>query len=329
HPAAAGNGTVVLRGGHAVPISKRCRAQPDGGCAPRRIDAWRPPAAATGSRRSSRPAAVPVIALGPRRDATLAALGETADEWIGHGLVAVLPLRLAGDVQAPLVDRDATLARMLGRRRWADPSGSALEQLELVRLAFPLLGVGRWVLARGDHRPFLRQLGVERHEVLLPGGHVVLGVDRVDRALGFAQGAIDALVRIDHQEVRALVETVDRAHLDAVGVLALDAVFGDDEGHFAKVPWSRGSLGILEQPRAGRCEAFASARAARPKGRPACAGLLEDGAPYGTRTRVLALRGLRPRPLDEGSVVAARGGADRMGDRCRAPGGWPVALRGL
>src|SRR5690606_9658448 len=101
HRAAAGNGTVVLRGGHAVPISKRCRAQPEGGCAPRRIDAWRPPAAATGSRRSSRPAAVLVIALGPRRDATLAALGETADEWIGHGLVAVLPLRLAGDVQAP------------------------------------------------------------------------------------------------------------------------------------------------------------------------------------------------------------------------------------
>ena len=29
----------------------------------------------------------------------------------------------------------------------------------------------------------------------------------------------------------------------------------------------------------------------------------EDGAPYGIRTRVLALRGPRPRPLDEGSNV--------------------------
>jgi hypothetical protein len=27
------------------------------------------------------------------------------------------------------------------------------------------------------------------------------------------------------------VETVDRAHLDAVGVLAFDAGFSDDEGH--------------------------------------------------------------------------------------------------
>jgi hypothetical protein len=27
------------------------------------------------------------------------------------------------------------------------------------------------------------------------------------------------------------METIDRAHLDTIGVLALDAVFCDDEGH--------------------------------------------------------------------------------------------------
>src|SRR5690606_6321631 len=53
-----------------------------------------------------------------------------------------------------------------------------------------------------------------------------------------AQGAVDALVGIDHQEVRALVETVHRTHLHAVGVLAADAVLGDDEGHGRR---SRGS----------------------------------------------------------------------------------------
>ena len=36
---------------------------------------------------------------------------------------------------------------------------------------------------------------------------------------------------IDDQEIRALVEAVDRAHLDAVHVLALDAGLGNDEGH--------------------------------------------------------------------------------------------------
>src|SRR5690606_39770087 len=36
---------------------------------------------------------------------------------------------------------------------------------------------------------------------------------------------------------------------------------------------------------------------------PLARAFLEDGAPYGIRTRVLALRGPRPRPLDEGSRV--------------------------
>src|SRR5690606_35269602 len=62
---------------------------------------------------------------------------------------------------------------------------------------------------------------------------VVLGIDRIDRAFWFAQRAVVALVGIDHQEIRAFVETVHRAHLDTVGVLALDAALGDDEGHDA------------------------------------------------------------------------------------------------
>jgi len=51
------------------------------------------------------------------------------------------------------------------------------------------------------------------------------------RAFRFAQRAVDAFLGVDDQEVRAFMETVDRAHLHAVGVLALDARFRDDERH--------------------------------------------------------------------------------------------------
>src|SRR4030095_10504041 len=40
-----------------------------------------------------------------------------------------------------------------------------------------------------------------------------------------------ALVGVDGQEVRAFTEAIDRADVDAVGVLAADAGFEDDVGH--------------------------------------------------------------------------------------------------
>jgi hypothetical protein len=50
-------------------------------------------------------------------------------------------------------------------------------------------------------------------------------------AFGLADAAVDALVRVDDQHVLADVEAVHRTDLDAVHVLALDAVLGDDVGH--------------------------------------------------------------------------------------------------
>src|SRR5690606_3187825 len=75
------------------------------------------------------------------------------------------------------------------------------------------------------------ELGIECNELLLPGRNVVLGINRVHRALRLAQGAVDAFLGVDHEEIGPLVEAVHRAHLDAVGVLALDAVLGDDKRH--------------------------------------------------------------------------------------------------
>jgi hypothetical protein len=68
-------------------------------------------------------------------------------------------------------------------------------------------------------------------KTLLSLGYVVLGHDGLGRALRFAQGAVDAFLGVDHQEVRAFVKTVHRADFDAVGVFALDAVVQDDIGH--------------------------------------------------------------------------------------------------
>src|SRR5689334_7001281 len=45
-----------------------------------------------------------------------------------------------------------------------------------------------------------------------------------------------------------------------------------------------------------------------PRKNPPCGGFSMNGAPYGIRTRVLALRGPRPRPLDEGSESACAAG---------------------
>src|ERR1044072_9131870 len=49
---------------------------------------------------------------------------------------------------------------------------------------------------------------------------------------------------------------------------------------------------------------------------------LTSGAPYGNRTRVSALRGPRPRPLDEGSVRSHRDSLERAAAQARrTPGG--------
>jgi hypothetical protein len=67
--------------------------------------------------------------------------------------------------------------------------------------------------------------------LLLVGRHVFLGENGVDRAFGHANGAIDALVGVNGQEVRAFAEAIYRANIDAVGVTAADARFGNYVGH--------------------------------------------------------------------------------------------------
>src|SRR5688572_15902392 len=116
-------------------------------------------------------------------------------------------------------------------QRVARGGRSTLEVLHLAGRILPRVGVRRRRLALDDRTPQLRELGIDRLELLLVRRHVVLGEDRLDRALGDAQRAVDALVGIDHQEIGALAEAVDGADVDAVGVLAPDARLGDDVSH--------------------------------------------------------------------------------------------------
>src|SRR5579859_5548141 len=108
-------------------------------------------------------------------------------------------------------------------------AGVRAQQLGLAFLALPLVGIGQSLALAGDVRPLAGILAVGFQPVL--GAVVAVGEDRFRRAFRLAHAAIDAFVRIDDQEVLAFVETVDRAHLNAIHVFALDAVFGDHVCH--------------------------------------------------------------------------------------------------
>ena len=62
-------------------------------------------------------------------------------------------------------------------------------------------------------------------------GDIVFVEDGFDRSLGNAGLTIDAFVRMDIEDLFTLVEALDRANDDAVGVLASEARFANDVGH--------------------------------------------------------------------------------------------------
>src|SRR5215467_1125682 len=108
--------------------------------------------------------------------------------------------------------------------------------LELVGHPFPLLGIAGGLLLDRDVRPSLGIFRVDAEPLLEAGFGVRL--DRLDRAFRLAYAAVDALVGVDDQHVFPLIETIDGAHLDAVHVLALDAIIVDDVGHWSPHPYS-------------------------------------------------------------------------------------------
>jgi len=87
----------------------------------------------------------------------------------------------------------------------------------------------------GDVVPNLGKLGIQFEEYLLASGDFIFGEDSTGGALWFTQGAVDALVWVDHQKVRAFVEAVDWADFNAIGVLTFDAVIANDKGHLSNL----------------------------------------------------------------------------------------------
>src|SRR5713226_1688245 len=85
--------------------------------------------------------------------------------------------------------------------------------------------------ARLDRGVVDEELLVQRDEVLPVGRRLVLGEDRLHRAHRLAGAAVDALIRVDVEHLRPLVDAVDRADLDTGLVLDADARLRDDVRH--------------------------------------------------------------------------------------------------
>ena len=104
---------------------------------------------------------------------------------------------------------------------------------ELARHAIEISEAGRRLTLDRSIWPNGRVFGIELEPLLKR--RLGVGLNRLDRAFGLAHPAVDALVRVDDEHVLALVEAIHGADFDAVHVLALDAVFGDDVSHRARI----------------------------------------------------------------------------------------------
>ena len=104
---------------------------------------------------------------------------------------------------------------------------------ELVLNALPIIGVRRRVLTLDDIRPNLSILAVHFD----PFGRASLGIwqDRLCRALGLANTAVDTFVGVDDEHILAFVKAVDGTDLDAVSVFAFNASVIDDVSHSSKL----------------------------------------------------------------------------------------------
>ncbi len=60
---------------------------------------------------------------------------------------------------------------------------------------------------------------------------IFFSIDGVDGAFGNANGAINALIGVDGEEVGAFTEAVYGADIHAVGVFAADTGFRNNVGH--------------------------------------------------------------------------------------------------
>jgi hypothetical protein len=130
---------------------------------------------------------------------------------------------------------------------------SALQFDQLTLLVLPLIGVRQGGFSLGDAGPAnLRQLCIQSGHVLLTLRHVFFCINGVDGALRNANRAVNALIRVDGQEVRAFTKTVNWTNIYTVGVFASDTGFGDNVGHDKSVVVVKSRPGAhQEEPQLG------------------------------------------------------------------------------
>jgi hypothetical protein len=70
--------------------------------------------------------------------------------------------------------------------------------------------------------------------MLLALGHIILGKYGFRGTFRFTQGAVNAFIRVNHEEIGAFVEAVNGAYINAVRVFALDTVLYNNVSHDEK-----------------------------------------------------------------------------------------------
>ena len=100
---------------------------------------------------------------------------------------------------------------------------------ELARLPLPRVCICRWVFAFNNVRPNFGILPIHFHP--LGGVWICVWQNGLSRAFRLTDTAIDALIRVDHQHVLTLIETIYGAYFNAVRVFALNASVVNDIGH--------------------------------------------------------------------------------------------------
>jgi len=100
--------------------------------------------------------------------------------------------------------------------------------LQFIRLPLPFLRVGRRRFFDFNIWPNFRVFRIQRQPFFKPW--VRIGLYGVPRAFRHANTAVNAFVRVDHEHVLALVETIHGTHLHAVHGFAANAALIDDVG---------------------------------------------------------------------------------------------------
>ena len=103
--------------------------------------------------------------------------------------------------------------------------------MQFVLNTIPFSSISGGVFHFSNIGPDVGQFGVDLEEYFLTFWDFVFCKDSTYWTFWLAEGAVNALVWMDYQKVRAFIKTVYRAYFYTVCVFALNAVVADDKGH--------------------------------------------------------------------------------------------------